>query len=189
MVHCLPEFDRWAIGLKVKVKSRPHGRKAACTETRDPARSAMLQREGTGHRKHAHLGPPGTGYKVGRVGATAVSHRNGWPEPPECPLLSTGAQAQLRRGERPVCGRDSSPRRVFFFLRALLLCHPSMLFLSGCRYSACSKPVSVKTSSPLHSQSKNPPMLVLPPPQTTPPPASLSTLPPSLVHTLKITHM
>jgi len=21
MVHCLPEFDRWAIGLKVKVKS------------------------------------------------------------------------------------------------------------------------------------------------------------------------
>ena len=49
------------------------------------------------------------------MGGTAVSHRNGWPGPPECPFLSTGAQAQQRRGERPVCGRESSYWGVVFF--------------------------------------------------------------------------
>lgn len=127
--------------------------------------------EVTRHGKQAHLGPPVTGPEGAEGGRTL----------PATGVLASASCSTLCTGARPWPRGTASlweallPWRVF---RALLLCHLSTLFLSGCRYSACS--LSVKASftvtqaeqklpSPDHS-------LLL----------SLSTLPANQGHTFKI---
>lgn len=125
----------------------------------------------TRHGKQAHLGPPTTGSEGGAEGGRTLS-ATGVLASASCSALSTGALGAGPRGTASLW-EGLLPWRVF---RALLLCHPSLLFLSGCKNSACSLSVSVKASFTVAQAEQKLLVLGLPLPQITP---SCSLHPPS----------
>lgn len=124
----------------------------------------------TRHGKQAHLGPPTTGSEGGQRAGEHCQPQECWPAPPAAPCpraLGAGPRGTASLWEGLL------PWRVF---RALLLCHLSLLFLSGCKNSACSLSVSVKASFTVAQAEQKLLVLGLPLPQTTP---SCSLHPPS----------